>query len=153
KKLSLEVELPPSLPMVLSDERWLAHVLVNLIANAVKFTPEGGKVTVRARSTDESVEIEVVDTGIGIPPEDREKIFEPFRQGERGDSKGYGGVGLGLALVTQLSQLLACEIELDSTVGKGSTFRVIVPQVWRGRTTAQIEVPAIELSPELSRTE
>ena len=153
KKLSLEVELPPELPSVLSDERWLAHVLVNLIANAVKFTPESGKVTVRARATDETVEIEVIDTGIGIPPEDREKIFEPFRQGERGDSKGYGGVGLGLALVTQLSQLLACEIELDSTVGKGSTFRVIIPQMWKGRTTATIDVPVIELSPEFSGTE
>jgi signal transduction histidine kinase len=150
KKLILQVDLPhDELPLVVSDERWLAHVLVNLIANAVKFTPEGGLVTVRARGTEDAVILEVEDTGIGIPPEDRELIFEPFRQGERGDNKGYGGVGLGLALVMQLSQLLGCEIELDSTVGKGSTFRVVVPQIWRGRTTGVIDVPQIELSPEL----
>ncbi|MBL9015626.1 MAG: HAMP domain-containing histidine kinase [Myxococcales bacterium] len=150
KKLQLQVELPEEdLPVVVSDERWLAHVLVNLIANAVKFTPEGGLVTVRARAAQDAVILEVEDTGIGIPPEDRERIFEPFRQGEHGDTKGYGGVGLGLALVMQLSQLLACEIELDSTIGKGSTFRVIVPQIWRGRTTGVIDVPQIELSPEL----
>jgi signal transduction histidine kinase len=149
KKLTLDVELPSELPTVLSDERWLAHVLVNLIANAVKFTPEGGRVTVRARATKDDVVLEVEDTGIGIPPEDRHRIFEPFRQGEHGDAKGYGGVGLGLALVTQLVELLACEIQLDSTVGKGSTFRVIVPQIWNGRTTAQIEVPHIDLPPGL----
>lgn len=149
KRLHLEVDLPAELPIVVSDERWLAHVLVNLIANAVKFTPEGGKVTVRGRPGEDVVILEVEDTGIGIPPEDRERIFEPFRQGEHGDTKGYGGVGLGLALVMQLSQLLACEIELDSTVGKGSTFRVLVPQIWRGRTTGVIDVPQVELSPEL----
>jgi signal transduction histidine kinase len=149
KKLALEVEVADRLPTVMSDERWLAHVLVNLIANAVKFTPEGGRVTVRARATQTHVVLEVIDTGIGIAPEDREKIFEPFRQAERGDAKGYGGVGLGLALVMQLSTLLACEVELDSTVGKGSTFRVLVPQIWKGRSTAQIEVPVVELPPAL----
>ncbi len=149
KKLELDVEIAPALPIIQSDERWLAHILVNLIANAVKFTPEGGRVCVRAKATDASVILEVVDTGIGISAEDREKIFEPFRQAERGDAKGYGGVGLGLALVTQLTSLLACEIELESTVGKGSTFRVIVPVIWRGRTTAQIEVPAIDFPAEL----
>ncbi len=149
KRLTLDVDVPDKLPSVLSDERWLAHVLVNLIANAVKFTPEGGRVTVRARSAERHVVLEVVDTGIGIAPEDREKIFEPFRQAERGDAKGYGGVGLGLALVTQLTALLACDLELDSTVGKGSTFRVLVPRVWQGRTTAQIEVPMVDLPSDL----
>ena len=143
KKLHLEVELEPELPDVQSDERWLAHVLVNLIANAVKFTPEGGRVTVRAQKVSNGVELAVVDTGIGIPPEDREKIFEPFRQGQGGDAKGFGGVGLGLALVSQLSDLLALELSLDSTVNKGSTFKVTVPLVWRGRKTKQIQIPQI----------
>jgi len=143
KKLNLEVALEPDLPDVQSDERWLAHVLVNLIANAVKFTPEGGRVTVRARALETSVELAVEDTGIGIAPEDREKIFEPFRQGEHGDTKGFGGVGLGLALVAQLADLLACELSLESTVNKGSTFKVTVPLAWRGRKTKQITIPAI----------
>jgi signal transduction histidine kinase len=143
KNLSLEVEVAPELPIVQSDERWLAHVLVNLIANAVKFTPEGGRVTVRARERGPGVELSVEDNGIGIAEQDRQRIFEAYRQGERGDEKGYGGVGLGLALVAQLATLLAVEIELDSTVGKGSTFRVIVPVTWRGRSTTRINVPAI----------
>jgi signal transduction histidine kinase len=144
KKLVLEADVAADLPEVESDERWLAHIMVNLIANAVKFTPESGKVTVRARVLDDrNVALVVEDTGIGIPEEDRAMIFEPFRQGERGDEKGYGGVGLGLALVMQLANLLATEISLDSTVGKGTTFTVKVPLRWRGRKTAQISVPEI----------
>lgn len=145
KKLTLDVDVAPDLPTVQSDDRWLAHMLVNLIANAVKFTPEGGRVTVRARATSSEVILEVVDTGIGIAPEHRATIFEPFRQAERGDARGYGGVGLGLALVSQLSSLLACTVELESTVGKGSTFRLRVPQIWKGRTTAQIEIPVVDV--------
>lgn len=141
KNLSLAAEVPPGLPSVASDERWLAHVLVNLVSNAVKFTPEGGRVTVRASRRDAAVALEVIDTGIGIAPEDRVAIFEPFRQGERGDAKGYGGVGLGLALVARLTELLGAEVELDSVVGKGSTFRVIVPLAWRGRATIQLLRP------------
>ncbi len=141
KKLALDVDVEPGLPAVSSDERWLAHVLVNLLANAVKFTPESGRVTVRARRRDACVLLEVVDTGIGIAPEDRAAIFEPFRQGERGDEKGYGGVGLGLALVARLTDLLGADVELDSALGKGSTFRVVVPIAWKGRTTTHLLRP------------
>ncbi|HET9621623.1 MAG TPA: HAMP domain-containing sensor histidine kinase [Kofleriaceae bacterium] len=141
KSLQLSAEIEPDLPEVQSDERWLAHVLVNLVSNAVKFTPEGGKVTVRARRRDAAVVLDVIDTGIGIAPENRAAIFEPFRQAERGDAKGYGGVGLGLALVARLTDLLGATVELESTVGKGSTFRVIVPVDWRGRPTTQLIRP------------
>jgi signal transduction histidine kinase len=118
-------------------------VLVNLVANAIKFTSEGGRVTVRAVAAGRGVELTVQDTGIGIPEEDRARIFEAYRQVERGDEKGYGGVGLGLALVAQLAALLALTIELESTVGAGSTFRVIVPLSWRGRSTTRISVPML----------
>jgi signal transduction histidine kinase len=141
KNLRLEADLEPELPSVRSDERWLAHVLVNLVSNAVKFTPEGGQVTVRARRRPSGVVLEVVDTGIGIAPDDRAAIFEPFRQAERGDAKGYGGVGLGLALVAQLTDLLGATVELESSVGRGSTFRVLVPLEWRGRRTTQLLRP------------
>jgi signal transduction histidine kinase len=146
KDLSLEAEIEPDLPSVASDERWLAHVLVNLVSNAVKFTPEGGRVTVRALRRGAAVVLEVVDTGIGIAPEERAAIFEPFRQTERGDAKGYGGVGLGLALVARLTDLLGAGVDLDSVVGKGSTFRVIVPISWRGRATTQLLRPSREQS-------
>lgn len=142
KKITLNSEVAPDLPFVESDDRWLAHVLVNLVSNAVKFTPEGGTVTVRAyeRPEQDAVVLEVSDTGIGIAPEDRERIFEPFRQGEDGnyDSKGYGGVGLGLALVARLTDLLGAGVELDSEVGKGATFRVIVPVDYRGRAVSRL---------------
>lgn len=141
KNLELEVDIAPDLPPVSSDERWLAHVLVNLVSNAAKFTPEGGRVTVRAARRGPAVVLEVVDTGIGIAPEERAAIFEPFRQAEHGDAKGYGGVGLGLALVARLTDLLGAEVELESVVGKGSTFRVVVPLVWRGRPTTQLLRP------------
>lgn len=141
KHLELELEVVDELPEVQSDERWLAHVLVNLLANAVKFTPEGGRVTLRACSRGDAVELAVIDTGIGIAPHERTAIFEPFRQGEHGDTKGYGGVGLGLALVARLCDLLAATVELESTVGKGTTFRVFVPVRWRGRRTTQLIRP------------
>jgi signal transduction histidine kinase len=141
KNLELDVDIAPGLPPVSSDERWLAHVLVNLVSNAVKFTPEGGRVSVRAARRDRAVVLEVIDTGIGIAPEERAAVFEPFRQAEHGDAKGYGGVGLGLALVARLTDLLGAEVELESLVGKGSTFRVVVPLDWRGRSTTQLLRP------------
>jgi signal transduction histidine kinase len=154
KQLTLDVDVEPDLPTVQSDERWLAHVLVNLLANAVKFTPEGGKVTIRARARTNApaVELAIDDTGIGIAPEERAAIFEPFRQGTSGDTKGYGGIGLGLALVARLTDLLAATVEVDSVVGKGSTFRVIVPIEWRGRQTTQLLLPPRPPTLEMERT-
>jgi signal transduction histidine kinase len=133
KQLALESEVAAELPVLQSDERWLAHVLVNLISNAVKFTPEGGRVMVRAEPTEDGVVFEVADTGIGIAPGDRARIFEPFRQLDGSDERRYGGVGLGLALVARLTDLLGARVELDSEVGVGSTFRVTVPSSWRGK--------------------
>jgi signal transduction histidine kinase len=140
KKMSIEAEVAPDLPFVMSDDRWLAHVLVNLVSNAVKFTPEGGTITVRAyeRADKDAIVLEVADTGIGIAPEDRERVFEPFRQGDSSDTKGYGGVGLGLALVARLTDLLGARVELDSEVGKGSTFRVVVPLDYKGRAVSRL---------------
>jgi signal transduction histidine kinase len=152
KRIQLEAEVERDLAFVRSDPRWLAHVLVNLVSNAVKFTPEGGRVIVRARAGrsgphagqpktaehDQAVVLEVVDTGVGISAADRERIFEPFRQIDGGDERVFGGVGLGLALVARLTDLLACDVELDSRVGKGSTFRVIVPYQWRGRAVSRL---------------
>ena len=150
KRLALESEVEPDLPIVRSDDRWLAHVVVNLVGNAVKFTPEGGKVIVRAysRAAADAVVLEVADTGIGIAPADRNAIFEPFRQGDSSDERGYGGVGLGLALVAKLTNLLGCRVELDSVVGKGSTFRVVVPIEWHGRAsmTASMRTVSVPLS-------
>jgi signal transduction histidine kinase len=139
KELNLEVDVPDDVPEIESDERWLAHILINLLANAVKFTPEHGTIKIAARARDEdAVELAVSDTGIGIAPEQRAAIFEPFRQVAIGDNKDFGGIGLGLALVARLTDLLGAQVELDSTVGKGSTFRVIVPIAYRGKRNTRL---------------
>jgi signal transduction histidine kinase len=153
KELSLEVDIADGVPEIESDERWLAHILINLLANAVKFTPEHGTITIAARERDpDTVELAVSDTGIGIAPEQRAAIFEPFRQLASGDNKDFGGIGLGLALVARLTDLLGAQVELDSTVGKGSTFRVIVPIAYRGKRSTKLmravtAPPGIEVPP------
>ena len=110
-----------------ADELRLKQVVINLLTNAVKFTGEGGSVVMRAtRSTSEVVTITVIDTGIGVPPEDRERIFESFQQGGRGASREEG-TGLGLTLSRRLVELLGGRMWLESEVGVGSTFGFSFP--------------------------
>jgi len=127
KKLTLYTETAEA-GIITSDRRMITHVLVNLVANAAKFTPEGGRVVVRAESVaGGGAVLEVEDTGIGIPDERQAEIFVAFRQLDAGDERGYGGVGLGLALVKRLVDQLGGTVEVDSEVGRGSTFRVSLP--------------------------
>lgn len=136
KQLSLVAEVGDE--TVESDRRLLGHILVNLVANAAKFTPEGGEVRVRARGRDDGgLTLAVEDTGIGIPDDKLQIIFEAFRQVDGGDERTYGGVGLGLALVRRLCDLLGGEIEVKSVVGKGSTFTVTLPR----RPAPALETP------------
>lgn len=143
KRIELTTDVAPQLPLVHTDPRWLTHIVVNLVSNAVKFTPEGGRVsvTVRDGTSSRGVVLEIADSGVGIAREDRERIFEPFLQGSGGADTRYGGVGLGLSLVARLAELLACDIELDSAVGQGATFRVTVPYHWRGRRVSRLVRP------------
>jgi signal transduction histidine kinase len=134
KRLALTAEVAGDVGAVASDPRLLAHVLVNLIANAIKFTPEGGAVTVRATRTADAVTIAVVDTGVGIAADQLAAIFQPFVQVDGGDERRFGGVGLGLALVHELCGVLGAEITVASDPGKGSEFAVRVPAAWCGRT-------------------
>jgi len=127
KPLTLVVESEPELHTLYSDRGKLSQVLVNLVVNAIKFTPEGGRVELCAKRMGERVAFEVQDTGIGIPEEQRETIFEAFHQADSGDERKYGGVGLGLAIVQHMLELLGGELELQSRVGEGSTFRVLLP--------------------------
>jgi len=132
KQLALTADVADDIPAVASDPRLLAHVLVNLIANAIKFTPESGAVTVRAEGGDGAVTIAVTDTGVGIPADQLASIFEPFVQGDGGDERRFGGVGLGLALVDRLCAALGAAINVTSEPGKGSTFTIRVPVQWCG---------------------
>jgi signal transduction histidine kinase len=94
----------------------------------VKFTPEGGRIGIKARQVDGSVEISVSDTGIGISPEDQAKIFEEFRQVGTADAQKREGTGLGLTLAKKFVELHGGKIWVESEVGKGSTFRFSLPE-------------------------
>jgi signal transduction histidine kinase len=124
KPLTIELELEPDLPEVVSDRGKLNQIVINLLANAVKFTPDGGTIRVSAHRDRERVAIEVTDSGIGIAEEDREKIFEAFRQLDGSPERLYGGVGLGLTVVRHLAGMIGAEVTVASDLGKGSTFTV-----------------------------
>ena len=121
KNLEVETEIPDGV-RIRSDPELLALVWNNLISNAVKFTPEGGKIRVCLKTEEDAVTVSVSDTGCGIKPEVGKHIFEKFYQGDT--SHATQGNGLGLALVKRVVQILSGEIGVQSVVGKGSTFCV-----------------------------
>ncbi|HET6370212.1 MAG TPA: ATP-binding protein, partial [Nitrospiria bacterium] len=130
KRLSFNVEIPP-LPPFYSDANKVKQIVSNILGNALKFTPEGGTVEVRiARTTHlnrPAVLIRISDTGIGIPPEAIKSIFEPFHQVDSSYTRDYPGTGLGLPIAKSLVDLLGGTIQVESIVGKGSVFTVILP--------------------------
>jgi PAS domain S-box-containing protein len=130
KGLELTSHITDGLPVVLFGDRQRLHqILVNLVGNAIKFTDEG-TVHVRAYRFDaENWGLEVSDTGSGIPPEAQSYIFEPFRQVDESPTREHAGVGLGLSIVKQLISMMGGEITLESRVGRGSTFTVVLPLV------------------------
>jgi CheY-like chemotaxis protein len=128
KGVQLRLEIDPRLSHpVLGDPHRLRQVFSNLLSNAVKFTPEGGTVTLRAQVSEEEsrklkVHFEVFDTGVGIAPEAREKIFQPFEQADGSTERRYGGTGLGLPICARIVDALGGRLELESEQGRGSRF-------------------------------
>jgi CheY-like chemotaxis protein len=119
----------PLITLVLADQRRLKQILVNLLNNAVKFTPAGGKVTLNVSADDSQrmVDFTVIDTGIGIAPENLPRLFVPFTQIDSSLTRQHEGTGLGLALVKELAELHNGSVRVTSEVGVGSTFTVSVP--------------------------
>jgi CheY-like chemotaxis protein len=134
------VEVSDDVDEVEVDELRLKQVVLNLVSNAVKFTPDGGTVVVRATRMGEELQVSVEDTGVGIPEADRERIFESFQQGGRGASREEG-TGLGLTLSRRIVELLGGRMWLESEIGHGSTFGFAVP-VRRARDEPSGEAPA-----------
>jgi len=128
KSVRLRVDLPEQIAPVLADGEKLKQVIINLIGNALKFT-EKGSVTVRVvadSETHQPVRVDVVDTGIGIPQEKLKMVFQAFQQAEVGTARKYGGTGLGLTISQALCQLMGYRIEVESKVGGGSIFSILM---------------------------
>jgi signal transduction histidine kinase len=125
--ITLETSVDPQLGEVKGDERKIKQVLLNLLSNAVKFTPEGGRIEVRAGLADGAAEISVIDTGVGIAPEDHTAVFEEFRQVGTDYARKHEGTGLGLALARKFVELHGGKIWVNSQVGQGATFTFTIP--------------------------
>lgn len=129
KNLHFQVEVDETLPLLLGDEEALSKIAINLLSNAVKFTQQGHIFLRLRRSGADLWEIQVEDTGIGIPPHAREYIFDEFRQVDQSSKRLYGGTGLGLAIVQKLARLMGGTVTVHSEVGRGSIFTVTLPLV------------------------
>jgi len=131
KKQSLTLEAPDSLPSVSVDRQYIGEILRNLLTNASNFTPERGQITVIVRQDGNNLIVQVQDTGIGIPAEEQERVFQPYYQvnlGKVHDTEQTGS-GLGLAIVKFLVELHGGKVWLKSTVGQGSSFFFSLPLV------------------------
>jgi two-component system phosphate regulon sensor histidine kinase PhoR len=110
-----------------ADEECLRQILGNLIDNAVKYTPAGGRVSIRCHPNGRMADIEITDTGIGIPAEHHAHLFERFYRVDKARSRELGGTGLGLAIVKHIVQAHGGRLEITSTLGEGTTVTVVLP--------------------------
>jgi len=128
KNISLSVELPKDMPdAVEADEGLLNQAVHNLVENAVKYTPEGGRIVIRTLSQPGYLTFSVEDSGLGISPEDLPRLFEKFYRGKQREARSQPGSGLGLAIVHSVATNHGGRVWVDSTVGKGSTFYLQIP--------------------------
>ena len=139
KKQLLKIEMADGLPDIYADPGKIKQLLLNLVGNAIKFTPEGGTITIGAELKDSCFALSITDTGIGIKPEDRERIFQEFQQGEGSTSREYEGTGLGLTLTRKLTEMHGGKLELESEEGKGSRFTAYIPFMLEKRSSPRKE--------------
>jgi len=157
KNIDLQLNIQPDLPPMHQDQARVQQILNNLLSNAIKFTPEGGWITVSAERDDKNfLMLRVSDTGVGIAEEDRQSIFEKFRQGRTAMPTGeaitreHSGTGLGLSIVKELCKLLGGEISVESELGKGSTFTVRLP--WTLQEQPRLDSALIESYADFTKT-
>lgn len=126
KRIALSVQSPPDLPPLLADSNLLHEALQNILDNAIRYTPDGGSVTLSASRSGDHLVLAVQDTGIGIPKAEQARIFERFYRVDPARSRELGGTGLGLSIARHLVELHHGRIEVESEVGRGSTFRILL---------------------------
>ncbi len=127
KSISVKFDIPGDLPKVLGDQKRLSQVFLNLLDNAIKYTPAGGSVVITANTRSGQVQIDVSDTGIGIPEKDLPRIFERFYRVDKARSRELGGTGLGLSIVKHIVQAHGGQVWVQSVPGRGSTFSFTIP--------------------------
>jgi hypothetical protein len=137
RSIVIETEIEADLEPIVIDVNRLSQVAWNLLSNAVKFTPPGGRVQVRLTRAGEAIELQVIDTGIGIAPEFLPYVFERFRQADSSSTRAHGGLGLGLAIVRHLVELHGGTIRAESPgINQGAVFTVRIPAVRPGEPAA-----------------
>jgi signal transduction histidine kinase len=132
RRVTLVTEVEPDMPPALADRQRIAQVVANLVRNAVRHTPQGGLVAVRACRRDEQAVVIVEDTGIGIPADELPHVFERFYRVDPSRDRASGGAGLGLAIVRELVEAMGGEVSAESVVGQGSRFSFSLPLAGRG---------------------
>ena len=138
--IEISVDIAPDVGVMQADELRMKQVVMNLLTNAVKFTPDGGVITVVAERIGEFVEVKVRDTGVGIPAGDQERIFDAFQQGARNGLAAEEGTGLGLTLTKRIVELHGGRMHLTSRPGEGSTFTLCIPTAGPAREPGDHDV-------------
>ena len=124
----VEIDIPPDFPQVEADPERIEQVFTNLLDNAIKFTPKNGRICIRAVDKEKDIQIEVSDTGIGIPQEHLPRLFERFYRVDKARSRELGGTGLGLSIVKHITQAHGGKVGVESELGKGSKFFFTLPK-------------------------
>jgi len=142
KQIVLKVHVTDNVPPLTGDRRWLEHVMTNLIGNAIKFTPEEGRVWVLVKRQTSDVVVQVIDSGIGIPKEAQRNLFSKFFQVDGSATREAGGTGLGLYIARRIVEAHGGRIWVDSETGKGSAFSFSLP----------LSEALLEMEPAIDRT-
>jgi len=144
---TLVTDVPQDLPQAYGDPMATDIIVGQLLENAFKYSPDGGSVTVGARQAGDRIEVTVADEGIGIPAADRERVFERFVQGEAGDRRRFGGIGLGLYIVRQLARAQDGEVAAEDGPGGGTVMRLRLRQAPAAASRPELADPAIADAP------
>lgn len=126
-KMEMTLDTSEDLPMIEGDKSRIEQVILNIVSNAVRYTPEGGRIVISAKKAEDKVDIKVEDNGIGVPEEDLPHIFERFYRVDKARSRSMGGTGLGLAISREIVVRHGGTITIQSQLGRGTAVTVTLP--------------------------